>query len=79
MIITQIFFFLDNDIVNFRTSNSSSNKPVFSNIVTLNYDLVIEYIFERKNSKAKRGFIRDSIEDDAYLPLEKDITQSTSS
>lgn len=39
--------FLDNSIVNFRAYNSTNNTRIFSNIVTLNYDFVIEYIFER--------------------------------
>lgn len=63
---------LDKNIVNFRTANSTSNTSVFSKIVTLNYDLVIENVFEGMGmGKINRGFIRDSPEDDAYIPLQK--------
>lgn len=66
-------FHLDKDIVDFRTATSTSNTRVFSKIVTLNYDLVIEDVFRRMGCRVNRGFKKDSPEDDSYIPLEKII------
>jgi hypothetical protein len=63
-------FFLDRDIVNFRTFGSTSNKRVFSNIITVNYDLVIEDVFDRMDTGIHRGLIQHSPEEDSYIPLE---------
>ena len=62
---------LDKEISEFRTHNGTTNTRLFSHIVTVNYDLVMEYILEEVlDIDPRRGLKRETAEEDPYLDLE---------
>ena len=61
----------DKEIVEFRTYNGHTNTRLFSHIVTVNYDLVLEYVFDHVlKINADRGLKRETAEEDPVLDLD---------
>jgi hypothetical protein len=69
-------FRLERDTVEYRLMKGSDNTPIFSPVVTTNYDLVLErYSSKTSNKYGKqffnRGFVPEQGGNERYLPLDK--------
>jgi hypothetical protein len=61
---------IDNQITNYKTVDSTTSQRLFSNIITLNYDLVVEQVFKKLNRGLTLGIKRESNGDDDFIDLD---------
>jgi hypothetical protein len=62
---------LDNSILNFKTYGGESHSKILREIVTLNYDLVIENTFPTLGRGVRRGLKTESLAGDHYVALDE--------
>lgn len=62
----------DKEMAQFKTYNGYTHTRLFSHIVTVNYDLVLEYVFDNVlEIHPDRGLRRETAEDDPVLDLDR--------
>jgi hypothetical protein len=61
---------IDNKIVDYKLANSTTNQRLFSNIVTLNYDLVLEQVYKQLGKGLTVGMKKEPDGDDFFIDLE---------